>query len=161
MLTTVLYMVSNFSAVFTHTKSTINTSTLVSKFSQDDVFTQDDGFRIAFGLQSRSDFGLEFEVVINTWDYTKEPLEEIYTQLELHACTDEELKQFYPIELQKKKEFQNFKDILKCFDHSKVKLAGNYDSSIGSLLNLNIKIKNENCKAGEHFSCYGDADYEK
>ena len=91
-------MMSNLSAMFARTKSTINTSTLVSKFSQDEVFTQDDGFRIAFGLRGRKDYGLEFQAVINTWDYTNDLPQEIYTILELHACTDEELKQFYPIE---------------------------------------------------------------
>ena len=60
----------------------------------------------------------------------------------MHSCTEEELDNFYPINDSSKQEFEtNVKRALKCFDHSKLKLAGAIESSIGSMLNVKVKIK--------------------
>ena len=64
----------------------------------------------------------------------------------MHSCTEEELDNFYPINDSSKQEFEtNVKRALKCFDHSKLKLAGAIESSIGSMLNVKVKIKKNHC----------------
>ena len=52
---------------------------------------------------------------------------------------------------------------LKCFDHSKLKLAGNKDESVSTILLVALKIKEEDCITDINFdrNCYGNLELEK
>ena len=136
--------------MFNHKGTNFGSFNLNSHFTYNDTFTANDGFRLAIGIPYADEDiydKLKFETGISSWDYIAEPSQpKVMTKLELHNCTDDELDKFYPINDSDKEEFgKKSKMILKCFDHSKLKLAGNWDSAVVSHLFVNVKIKEEHC----------------
>ena len=76
--------------------SIFTTSIADSAFTYNDTITQDDGFRIAVGFDTRwlskniSDY-LELSVRFYNGDYTGDKIDEKNTTFDLHTCTDEEI----------------------------------------------------------------------
>ena len=66
-----------------------------------------------------------------------------------HKCTEEELEgeksKFYQISDANKPDYELLKPKFMCFDLSKVKLFGNYNSPSYSVLDIHIQIKEEYC----------------
>ena len=61
--------------------------------------------------------------------------------MKLHNCTDEELSKFYKIKDSMKNDYENNKKYLKCFDHTKFVLSGNFASEIVNRMKFTMKIK--------------------
>ena len=83
--------------------------------------------------------------------------------MKLHDCSDEELDKFYPVKDSQKSEFElHVKQKLKCFDYSLLKLAGDYDSTFSSHLQVNVKIKPEYCRNfTDDYSCHVNKNVEE
>jgi len=59
---------------------------------------------------------------------TLEKGEQTSTFLDLRRCTEDDLSKFYPLQKTHKKDYGYYKGNLLCFDHSKLKLAGNINT---------------------------------
>ena len=119
--------------MFKHKGSNLGSFNLNSHFTHNDTSTADNGFRLAIGIFNYDEEiydKLELYAAVWSADFTIDPPLDLFTEVELHSCTNEELDSFYPINESQKNEFKTLKSILKCFDHSKLKLAGNYHSSV-------------------------------
>ena len=106
----------------TNKGSTVITSITDSVFTDNDIITSKDGFRIAFGIDTRQgpmeklkDI-LFLELTRSDGNYTKKPWTNNSTKLKLHTCTEDDFEQFYEIKDIHKRQFETLKTDLMCFD---------------------------------------------
>lgn len=113
--------------MFNYKGSKFSASIADSVFTYNDTVTPGDGFRIAFGFDPGYGAGLagenfydylDLSVKSYTGDFTKNPPNETYTELQFYNCTDYDFKQFYPVKSSHTESFERLKSSLKCFDYS-------------------------------------------
>ena len=123
-LLTYTYFGNNLHVMFKHKGDKVSISFVDSAFTYNDTVTQDDGFRLAIGLDPRfgaklniSDY-LELRVSFYTNDFSGEKVKENFSEIQLQTCTDQDLSHFYQIKNSDKGQFSKLKASLMCFDHS-------------------------------------------
>ena len=101
-LLTFAYLGNNLNAMFKYKGSNVNNSVADSFFTYNDAITQDDGFRIAVGIDPDAAGNkdtiaryLELTLKIKKFDFSKTPIYEETKTVELHTCSDNELSEFY------------------------------------------------------------------
>ena len=89
---TLTFFANKIIVMATHKGSNFSTLSADNYFTYNDTFTQEDDFRLAFGLDGQVD-DLELSVKMSYSNYLVGEFNE--TTFELHTCTEEELGEFY------------------------------------------------------------------
>lgn len=135
---TLSYTIEQILTLHYYKGTSITTSVMHDNLDESAVFTHEDELMVAFGVLDfrTSDY---YDPLGRPLDYffTLEATQELfdfgkitYSSLDVHACTESELENFYPVKENEARAWQLVKVHLYCFDMNKFAIQGGKFSPI-------------------------------